>query len=98
MFYGAFVGSISLNSDARLILTGVALLSSTLTAGYALLTMKRVFFGKLPDRLSNIKEDDLCLLIPIIFLVILTIFLGIYPNIILDRLIPTISEIFSIGV
>ena len=98
LFYGAFAGSISLNSDARLILTGVALLSSTLTAGYALLTMKRVFFGKLPDNLSHIKENDLCLLIPIIFLVILTIFLGIYPNIVLDRLIPTISEIFSIGV
>ena len=97
LFYGSFAGAIQLASSGKMIITGIALATTALTAGYALWTMKRVFFGNLPKNLENVKEGGLTVTAPLIFLVILTIVLGIYPSLVTERLIPALASVLPPG-
>ncbi|MDH2902109.1 MAG: NADH-quinone oxidoreductase subunit M [archaeon] len=62
------------------ILAILAVISTIVTAGYALWTMARVFFGKLPSELANVREGSAYMLGPMIFLAILTVALGVFPG------------------
>jgi NADH-quinone oxidoreductase subunit M len=79
----------------RMIISGVALAATPLTAGYALLTMKRIFFGKLPDNLKDIRDPSLYITLPLILLAALTVILGIYPALVTERLVPLIQSAFG---
>jgi len=87
---GALGGSFA---NYWLALSILAVISTILTASYALWTMKRVFFGKLPDALSQVKEGSPYMLAPIIFLAAITILLGIDPNLIDAALFHTIKSL-----
>lgn len=76
-----------------LVLSILAVLSTALTSAYALWTMKRVFFGKLPENLSKVTEREAYMLAPIIFLAALTILLGVFPGIIDGPLFHTITNL-----
>jgi len=65
-----------------LVLSSLAVIGTIITATYALLTMKRVFFGKLPESLSGVKEGSYYMLAPLIFLALITILLGVLPGIV----------------
>lgn len=81
-----FAGGLKLGSQVGvigeywLVLTTLAVIATIITATYALLAMKRVFFGKLPDSLSQVREGSFYMLAPMIFLAILTIVLGVLPG------------------
>jgi NADH-quinone oxidoreductase subunit M len=73
------------------ILAILAVISTIVTAGYALWTMARVFFGKLPEELSKVREGSPYMLGPMIFLAVLTITLGVFPGLIDTSLFHTLS-------
>ena len=79
-----------------LLLSILAVISTIITASYALWTMKRVFFGQLPEQLSTIKEGSAYMLGPIIFLAAITVLLGVIPGIVDNPLFATISHILSL--
>lgn len=56
----------------------IALISSIITLGYFVIMQKNVFFGKLSEKLSDIKEAPSSLLIPVILMSIIIIITGIY--------------------
>lgn len=93
LFYGSFAGAIQTDSTAKLFITAVALASTPLTAGYTLIAMKRIFYGKTPEHLENVKEAGLTITIPLLFLSFVTILLGIFPSIITDQLVPFMAQI-----
>ncbi len=74
-----------------LVISILAVLSTALTSVYALWTMKRVFFGKLPEHLSKVSEGSAYMLAPIIFLAALTILLGVFPGLIDGPLFHTVA-------
>ncbi|MGI0086296.1 MAG: hypothetical protein ACREBQ_14550, partial [Nitrososphaerales archaeon] len=55
-------------------------------------TMKRVFFGPLPQELSKVKQGSYYMLAPIIFLAAVTILLGVFPNLIDGPLFHTLHS------
>ena len=61
--------------------------------GYTMWTMRRIFYGPLPEHLEEVKEADLYMTIPMILLCALSIILGIYPRPILDPLLQIVGEI-----
>jgi NADH:ubiquinone oxidoreductase subunit 4 (subunit M) len=71
-------------STLRLAITFLAMIASLLTFGYALWTIKRIFFGKLPESLSSAKDPSMWALAPMFALCTLSIVIGIYPFL-LDR-------------
>ncbi|MGI0078695.1 MAG: complex I subunit 4 family protein [Nitrososphaerales archaeon] len=75
-----------------LVVSILAVISTIVTASYALWTMKRVFFGQLPQELSKVKQGSYYMLAPIIFLAAVTILLGVFPNLIDGPLFHTLHS------
>ena len=95
IFAGSFAGALETGSTAKLILTAVALAGTPITAGYALLTIRKVFFGELPPEFKNIKDPSYHITIPLLFLSALTLIIGVYPSVITDNLVPLLRDIFG---
>lgn len=94
-----FGGGLQLGSQpgpyqmAWLVVSILAVISTIITASYALWTMKRVFFGQLPAELSKVKQGSYYMLAPIIFLAAVTILLGVFPNLIDGPLFQTLHNL-----
>lgn len=97
-----FAGGLKLGSQPGtlgvwwLVLTILAVVSTIITAAYALWAMKGIFFGKLPEHLSNITEGSIYMLAPIIFLAGITILLGVLPEIVDNSLLHTITHLLPL--
>jgi NADH-quinone oxidoreductase subunit M len=97
LFYGSFAGAITMDSPLKLFITAAALASTPLTAGYTLMAMKRIFYGKTPDHLMSVREAAPTITIPLLFLTFVTILLGIFPSLVTERLIPVMASVLGGG-
>lgn len=93
LFYGSFAYAIAKGWTLKLVITAIALAATPITAGYALWTIKRVFFGPTPEELKDVKEAPPSIIIPILFLAFLGLLLGIHPSLINDRLVPALQSL-----
>jgi len=66
--------------EGQNLLTFIATLSAVITAAYYLWFVWRVFFGKLPDNLKDVKEASPVMWAPLLCLAIMAVVLGIYPQ------------------
>ena len=96
LFYGALETAIKEGSTVRMVTFGLGLVSTVLTMSYILWMLKRVFFGKLPENLSNVKEASWYMLTPMMVLAGFTIVLGIYPDIFFDKIIPYMNGVLGV--
>ena len=72
----------------------VGIIMTILTIGYAFWTIRRVFYGPLPEHLKQVKDAPMMMLTPIVIFAVLVIVLGIWPTLITDYL----STFFAAGV
>ncbi|MCY3976381.1 MAG: NADH-quinone oxidoreductase subunit M [Thaumarchaeota archaeon] len=93
LFYGSIDTAIDQDSPLRIIIFSLGLISTVITMSYMLWMLKRVFFGKLPETLTHVKEGNWYMLSPMIVLAVLTIIVGIYPDIFLNDIVPYMNEI-----
>jgi formate hydrogenlyase subunit 3/multisubunit Na+/H+ antiporter MnhD subunit len=70
------------------LITIFGVLSTVITAAYYLTFAWRVFFGRTPKSLDDVKEAPFFLLIPLLILAALCILLGILPGIMLIYITP----------
>ena len=96
LFYGALETAIEEGSQLRMVTFGLGLVSTVLTMAYILWMLKRVFFGKLPENLSNVKEGSWYMLGPMMVLAGFTVVLGIYPDIFFDKIIPYMNGVLGV--
>ena len=82
--YGALETAIKEGSTLRMVTFGLGMVATALTMAYMLWMLKRVFFGKLPEHLSNVKDGSWYMLAPMMVLAGFTVILGIYPDIFLE--------------
>jgi len=87
IFIGAFQSSLAGKSALGVVIAIVALLGTAVTAGYSLWTIKRVFFGPLPDELKDVRDPPPTVTGPLIALAVLTVLLGIYPEVLTGMLV-----------
>ena len=59
-------------------------------------TMRRIFYGPLPEHLEDVKEAPQLMIIPMILLCLLSIILGLYPGLILDPLFEVIPGLLPV--
>jgi NADH-quinone oxidoreductase subunit M len=69
-----------------------AVISTALTAGYTLWTMKRVFFGPMPAEMAEVHEAPLTMTVPLIVLAATTLLVGILPDSVISGLLAQISS------
>ncbi len=96
LFYGALETALKEGSTVRAITFGLGLVATVLTMSYILWMLKRVFFGKLPENLSHVKDASWYMLAPMMVLAGFTIVLGIYPDIFFDKIIPYMNGVIGV--
>ena len=93
IFAGAFKEALTLNSMLTIGLSVLGVVSTAITAGYSLWAVKRIFFGKLPDALSSVTEAPLTVTGPLVVLVVVSLILGVFPDIVERMLLPAVKVI-----
>jgi len=93
IFAGSFKEAFALNSMLRIGLSILGVVSTAITAGYSLWAVKRIFFGKLPDELSNVTEPPITVTGPLLVLSVVSVLLGIFPDLVERMLLPAVKII-----
>ena len=96
LFYGALETAIQEGSTVRAVTFGLGLVATALTMSYMLWMLKRVFFGKLPEHLENVKEANWYMTAPMMVLAGFTVVLGIYPDIFFEKIIPYMNGVLGV--
>ena len=96
LFYGALETAVEEGSTIRAVTFGLGLVATALTMSYILWMLKRVFFGKTPEHLENVKEGSWYMTAPMMVLAGFTVVLGIYPDIFLQGIIPYMNGVLGV--
>jgi len=96
LFYGALQTAVEEGSTIRMVTFGLGLVSTVITMAYILWMIKRVFFGKLPENLSNTKEASWYITAPMMVLAGFSIVVGIYPDIFFNQIIPFMNGVMGV--
>jgi len=91
IFSGVFSSALAHSTD-QLIVAVVAIIMTVLTVGYSLWTVRRIFFGPLPERLKEVKEAPLIMTVPLLVFAFLAVIIGIYPRLVTDYLMPFFAQ------
>ena len=87
----AFLGAFSVK--AIRVLTIISTLGIVLTAAYMLWALQRLFFGTLPEKWNNLTDLNTKELVTLVPLVIVVIFLGVYPAPILNMMSTSVNQL-----
>lgn len=95
MFAGIFTQGAS-GSATYLAVAILGLIATLLTVAYSLWPVRRIFFGSLPSSLEDIKEAPLSMTLPLLAIVIISILIGIYPDVV-SKLLINFAKSLPIG-
>lgn len=95
LFTGVLQSGIANSDTLRIVAFGLGILATVLTAAYILWMYKRIFFGKIPEQYSKIKDSNRYITVTMAALAAITLFLGVYPNPLLNPVTDYIQEMFS---
>ena len=93
LFLGVFSNALSDSSPSMLVVAIIAIIMTVITVGYCFWTMKRVFFGPLPEELKDVREAPAIMLAPLFLLAVVSLLIGIYPRAVTDFLIGFLSSL-----
>jgi NADH-quinone oxidoreductase subunit M len=89
-----FAGIFGRGDMFGLIIGIIGLMAILLTISYAVHFTRKIFFGPLPDELAqdeHIKDPPWTMMAPLMLIVLVSAFLGIYPSLIMELFEPVIS-------
>lgn len=95
IFSGVFTGALS-NSTDRLVVALVSIIMTVLTVGYSLWTVRRIFFGPLPENLKEVEEAPPIMTVPLLIFATIAVIIGIYPRLVTDYLLPLVGNLLPI--
>jgi proton-translocating NADH-quinone oxidoreductase chain M len=94
-FNGALQSGVEHAETLRVVVFSLGLVATLLTAGYILWMYKRVFFGKIPERLVHVKDSNRYITATMAFLAAMTLIVGVYPDVFLVPITGYITNMFS---
>jgi NADH-quinone oxidoreductase subunit M len=92
IFFGLINSAMNPITLLKVVVAIGAVVSTALTAGYTLWTMKRVFFGPVPAEMAEVHEAPLTMTVPLIILAATAILVGIFPDSVIGGLLAQISN------
>jgi proton-translocating NADH-quinone oxidoreductase chain N len=95
-FWSKLLIIIALWQSAHYAYAFIAVVASVITLAYFLSFQRRVFFGKLAEGLESVKEAKFGLVLPALILALLTIIIGIFFPLVLNKLILPIQSILKL--
>ncbi|MBI3858623.1 MAG: hypothetical protein HY296_00050 [Thaumarchaeota archaeon] len=96
MFAGIFSPGAA-GSPAYIAVAFLGLVATLLTVAYTFWPIRRVFFGALPTSLEGVKEAPLSMTLPLLGVIVVSILVGIYPDLVSKFLLAFASSL-PIGV
>ena len=94
LFSGVLQTGVQNSDSLRVVLFGFGILTTVLSSAYILWMYKRIFFGKIPEELVNVKDSNRYIIVTMAVLAGLTLILGVYPDPILNPMTEYIQGIF----
>ena len=94
LFGGVLQTAVYESDPMRAILFGFGILTTILSSAYILWMYKRIFFGKIPERLVNVTDSNRYITVTMAVLAGLTLILGVYPDPILNPITSYVESIF----
>jgi proton-translocating NADH-quinone oxidoreductase chain M len=94
LFGGVLQTAVYESDPMRATLFGFGILTTILSSAYILWMYKRIFFGKIPERLVNVTDSNRYITVTMAVLAGLTLILGVYPDPILNPITSYIESIF----
>ena len=94
LFGGVLQTALSQADSFRVVLFGFGILTTVLSSAYILWMYKRIFFGKIPEKLVNVKDSSAYITATMAALAGLTLILGIYPDPILNPITNYVESVF----
>ena len=95
LFNGVLQSGLENSDTLRIVTFGLGILATVLSAAYILWMYKRVFFGKIPEQYAKIKDSNRYITVTMAALAAITLFLGVYPNPMLNPITDYVQEMFS---
>lgn len=86
MFTGIFTQGVN-GTSVNLIVAIAGIAATALTIAYTFWPLRRIFFGQLPTTLQNVKEAPLTMTVPLLTLAVISVLIGIYPDLITKLLV-----------
>src|ERR671911_1088819 len=94
LFNGVLQSGLENSDTLRIVAFGLGILATVLSAAYILWMYKRIFFGKIPERLVNVKDSSAYITATMAVLAGLTLLLGDYPDPILNPITNYFESVF----
>lgn len=94
-FNGALQSGVENAETIRIVIFALGLTATLLTAGYILWMYKRIFFGKIPERLIHVKDSNRYITATMAFLAAMTLIVGVYPDEFLVPITGFITNMFA---
>src|ERR671910_221516 len=94
LFGGVLQTAVFESDPMKAILFGFGILTTILSSAYILWMYKRIFFGKIPERLVNVKDSSTYITATMAALAGLTLLLGVYPDPILNPITNYVESVF----
>jgi NADH-quinone oxidoreductase subunit M len=95
IFSGALQSGVEHAETLRVVVFALGLVATLLTAGYILWMYKRIFFGKIPEKLVHVKDSNRYITATMAFLAAMTLIVGVYPDVFLVPVTGYITNMFS---
>lgn len=95
LFNGVLQSGLENSDTLRIVAFGLGILATVLSAAYILWMYKRIFFGKIPEQYAKIKDSNRYITVTMAALAAITLFLGVYPNPMLNPVTDYVQEMFS---
>jgi proton-translocating NADH-quinone oxidoreductase chain M len=95
LFSGVLQSGVANSDTLRIVAFGLGILATVLTAAYILWMYKRIFFGKIPEQYTKIKDPNRYVIVTMAALAAITLILGVYPGPVLNPVSEYIQAMFS---
>ena len=95
LFNGVLQSGLENSDTLRIVAFGLGILATVLSSAYILWMYKRIFFGKIPEQYAKIKDSNRYITVTMAALAAITLFLGVYPNPMLNPITDYVQEMFS---
>src|SRR5918996_290657 len=95
LFNGVLQSGLQNSDTLRIVAFGLGILATVLSAAYILWMYKRIFFGKIPEQYAKINDSNKYITVTMAALAAITLFLGVYPNPMLNPITDYVQEMFS---
>jgi len=95
LFNGVLQSGLQNSDTLRIVAFGLGILATVLSAAYILWMYKRIFFGKIPEQYAKIRDSNRYITVTMAALAAITLFLGVYPNPMLNPITDYVQDMFS---